>query len=203
MGVGIVTQLGSLLFGGGNNRLTETIEVFRPNAEASEARFHEMDTAALEQLSAEFARKPRGVFDAFVDGLNRLPRPVTVLVLLFLIGLPVFDPIWATEIYTALALVPEPIWVLSGVMFSFYFGGRMQIKDLDFTRSMAAAAAALPSTLHSIKAVRELDEHSPGVADTGTDAEAELASVGGSEVDADGDDDNPAIRAWKREQSNT
>jgi hypothetical protein len=196
MGVGVLSALGAMLFGGGTNRVKETVELFRTNAEASAVRFHEMDAAALQQLAAEFSRPQRGLFDAFVDGLNRLPRPVIVLSLLFLVALPIFDPLWATEIYSALALVPDAIWVLMSVVFTFYFGGRMQAKEIDFTRSMAGAAAQLPAVLSNISAVRELSENSPGVADTGTDAETQLVAIGTD------DTDNAAVSAWLQQGKN-
>ena len=34
-------------------------------------------SAALAQLSAEFAPRQRGWFDRLMDGLNRLPRPAS------------------------------------------------------------------------------------------------------------------------------
>ena len=73
------TALGDLLRGG-----KDVAEVFVENRENRGARQHEQwladldrDRAVLQQFAAEFhARQNRSAWDAIVDGLNRLPRPL-------------------------------------------------------------------------------------------------------------------------------
>lgn len=108
--------------GGGSNRVTETIEVFRENAEAAGQRDHAAYSAALEQLAAE--RAGPGLFGRVVDGLNRLPRPALAFSTIGLFAFAMVDPAAFTTRITALALIPEPMWYLMGGIVGFYFGAR-------------------------------------------------------------------------------
>ncbi len=87
--MGVVTEVFGSVFGGGRNVVTETAEVFRVNVEAQAQRDSEASHAALAQFAAEFGGARQGWFDQFVDGLNRLPRPVMAFgVIGFLFRLP-------------------------------------------------------------------------------------------------------------------
>ena len=72
--MGIVENLVTLLFGGSRNAVTETVEMFRENAEKLAVRGSEAQAAALAQFGAEFGLADRSGFDRLIDGLNRLPR---------------------------------------------------------------------------------------------------------------------------------
>ena len=124
-------MIGSLLgmmFGGGRNAVRETIEVFRPNAEAAEVREAARQAAALSQFASEFGFERKGWFDRFVDGLNRLPRPLLAFGTLGLFVSAMTDPVWFATRMQGVALVPEPLWWLMGAIVSFYFGARHQAK---------------------------------------------------------------------------
>ncbi|MEP3635218.1 MAG: 3TM-type holin, partial [Shimia thalassica] len=88
-----------------------------------------------------------------------------------------------------LALVPEPLWWLLGVVVSFFFGARGQVKSQDFQKSIAATIARAPQVVASIEQIRELRADSPGVADTGSDAVLAVEALGKS--------DNAAFADWK------
>lgn len=163
------------LFGASSN-VREIAEVFRPNAEASAQREAEYSSAALDQLAREFDRPQRGRFDAIVDGLNRLPRPIMALGVIGLFIAAMTDPIWFGERMAGLALVPEPLWWLLGIIVTFYFGARYQAKVQDFQRSIAAGLARVPTVTKAIAEIRGWDELTPGVADAGTDADAALTA---------------------------
>lgn len=188
--MGLMRFLG-VLFGGGGNVIAETAQVFRENAEAGAQRQSDYAQAALAQHAAEFAIERRGWFDRFMDGLNRLPRPLLVLATFALFASAMFDPIWFTERMVGLALVPEPLWWLFGTIVAFYFGGRYQIKSQEFHKSIKRTTALVPEVLGSIEAIRALRSDSPGVADTGTDTGLEVAALE--------PDENAAISAWKRD----
>ncbi len=118
-------MIGSLLgalFGGGRNAIRETVEIFRPNAEASEIRDAARQAAALSQFASEFGFERKGWFDRFIDGLNRLPRPMLALGTLGLFVSAMTDPVWFATRMQGIALVPEPLWWLMGAIVSFYFG---------------------------------------------------------------------------------
>ena len=54
------------------------------NAERADARTTGLTEVTLKQFAAEFAHQRRGLFDRFVGGLNRLPRPMPLACILYL-----------------------------------------------------------------------------------------------------------------------
>ncbi len=188
--MGLIGQIFGLVFGGGRNVIRETAEVFRENAEAGAERGQAVQLQAMQQYGAEFAVPRQGWFDRFMDGLNRLPRPAMALGTLGLIVSAMADPIWFSTRMQGIALVPEPLWWLLGVIVSFYFGARHQLKTHDFQRDIAGTMARVPQVINNIQALRELNADTPGVADTGADARLTIVSV---EPDA-----NPALEAWRK-----
>jgi len=173
--MGLIEGALSLIFGGGRNLVKETAEVFRENAESGATREAGMRGEALNQFGQEFRAEQRGLFDRFMDAVNRLPRPIMVMGVFALFVSAMFDPIWFAERMVGLALVPEPLWWLLGVIVSFYFGARHQIKGQEFQKSIAQTLAMAPTVVSNIAALRALSHDTPGVADTGTDAALSLA----------------------------
>lgn len=169
--MGLKKGLLAALFGGGKNVIAETAEVWRENSEAGAQRRAAYDQAVLSQFAGEFKIQRKGVFDRFVDGLNRLPRPLIVLATFLFFISAMFSPIWFAERMQGLILVPEPIWWLAGTIVAFYFGGRAQIKSHEFKRSLVQTAALVPDVIENIEDLRELRHDSPGAADTGTDTD--------------------------------
>ena len=187
--MGLIGRIFAGLFGGGRNVVAETAEVFRVNAEANAQRQSDYAQAALAQFGTEFQVERKGRFDRFMDGLNRLPRPLMVVATFALFLSAMFDPIWFAERMQGLALVPEPLWWLAGTIVVFYFGGRHQIKAQEFRQSVAQSAAMVPQVLENISRLRILRHDSPGVADTATNTELAIASIEAG--------DNPAVQAWR------
>ena len=138
--MGLITTLMTAIFGDGRNAVTETIEVFRENAEAGAVRDADAKSAALAQLAAEFSRDRYGWFDRFIDGLNRLPRPMLALGTIGLFVAAMADPVWFADRMAGVATVPEPLWWLMGAIVSFYFGARHQIKGQQFQKQLAQTA---------------------------------------------------------------
>ncbi len=99
-------------------------EVFVPNATRRLELGHEAFRIAHETHGAEFAHRREGRFDRFVNGLNRLPRPILALGSLGLFAFAMIDPAAFTLRMRGLAEVPEPLWWLMGAVVSFYFGAR-------------------------------------------------------------------------------
>jgi hypothetical protein len=188
--MGLISGLLTLLFGNGRNLVADTAEVFRVNADAADKRNFSIQSAALAQLSAEFRNPRRGVFDRCVDGLNRLPRPAMALGTLALFATAMIDPIWFSERMQGIALVPEPMWWLLGVIVSFYFGARHQAKSQQFQQSLAETMARAPQVMRNIDALRDLDDPKSRDADTDTNASLELSAME--------PDYNPALLAWRR-----
>ncbi|WP_371169914.1 holin family protein [Aliiroseovarius sp. 2305UL8-7] len=139
--MGLIGSIFNVLFGPGGNAVRQTVEVFRENAEAASARDTDVQMAAIDAFRAEFATAHTGMFNRFMDGLNRVPRPALALSTLGLFFAAMISPSWFSARMQSVALVPEPMWWLMGVIVSFYFGARHQIKGQEFQRALAASVA--------------------------------------------------------------
>lgn len=188
--MGLIGKGLDLLFGGNRNVLRETVEVFRENAEAGAVRGMQVQGQAMAQYGAEFAVPRQGGFDRFMDGVNRLPRPMLALGTMGLFVSAMVSPLWFSERMQGIALVPEPLWWLLGVIVSFYFGARHQVKAQAFQREIAGSVSHVPGVLRNIEAIRELRADGVEAADTGADTQLSEAAV---EPDA-----NPALEEWRR-----
>ncbi|MEQ5870229.1 carboxylesterase [Sagittula sp. NFXS13] len=181
--MGLIQAL-TALFGGNRNTIAEVAQVFRVNAEASDARGFDLDTAALNQFAAEFvARSQRTWWDSLVDGLNRLPRPLFTAGVFALLGWTFIDPVKMAEVFGSWAIIPTPVWALITVVVTFFFGGRAQVKDQDFQRDMAGVMASTQTFLSQRRELRALAE------------EPALQTVGGD--DDTTSDPNPALADWR------
>lgn len=113
---------------------------FTPNAtrrmEAAQAAY----IAALDEFGAEFQFVRAGPFDRFVNGLNRLPRPMLAFGTLGLFVYAMVDPEGFARRMVGLEHVPEPLWWLLAAIVGFYFGAR----EAHHFRSRAAPAAVAP-----------------------------------------------------------
>ena len=138
--MGLINGVMQFLFGDGRNVVTETVEVFRENAENGAVRAADARAQSLAQFAAEFQHQRRGLFDRFVDGLNRLPRPALALGTIWLFVEAMRRPEEFAASMVGLAAVPEPLWWLMGAVVSFYFGARHQAKAHEFQTSLAQVA---------------------------------------------------------------
>ncbi|MCO4846472.1 MAG: holin family protein [Yoonia sp.] len=138
--MGLIGQIMSAIFGDGRNVVAETVQVFRENAENRAVRDADAKAAALAQLAAEFGHARQGWFDRFIDGLNRLPRPMLALGTIGLFVAAMTDPVWFAQRMVGVTAVPEPLWWLMGAIVSFYFGARHQLKGQEFQREIAQTA---------------------------------------------------------------
>lgn len=154
--MGLIGSLFSIIFGGERNVVRDTVEVFRPNVEAGAERDATRYAASLAQFAAEFSQPRRGLFDRFIDGLNRLPRPFLALGTLGLFVSAMVEPIWFSQRMQGIALVPEPLWWLMGAIVSFYFGARHQTKSQEFQSGLAATLARAPQVAANIKTLSAL-----------------------------------------------
>lgn len=128
--------------------------------------------AALNQYAAEFAqRQNRTYWDAFVDGLNRLPRPLIAFGVIALFVWCAVDPVTFIESMQALAIMPENMWiVLTGVV-GFYFLGR----SLEVGKKMKVEKEAL-KTAREISAARA-ERRAQAAAEERTAEQAAAASA--------------------------
>ncbi|MGI9510304.1 MAG: holin family protein [Geminicoccaceae bacterium] len=133
----------------------ELVEVFKPNAENQAVRGHRerlelsrQDLASLQQFAEEFkSSRTSTAWDSFIDGLNRLPRPLITLGILGLFVLAPADPLRFLEIARAYQIMPDGFWALLSIIIAFYFGGRMQVTR----QQMAVAGGALDAAKDIVK----------------------------------------------------
>ncbi len=168
--MGLISGLFDLIFGSNRNVIKDTVEVFRANAEEDAERLQKLRVQAIEQFGREFDSKNEGWFNRAMDGVNRIPRPALAIGTLGLFVAAMVDPIWFAARMQGIALVPEPLWWLLGVIVSFYFGARHQIKSQQFQKSIAQSVAMTPKVASNIEALRKLNSDTPGVAGTRGDA---------------------------------
>lgn len=183
--MGLIGGIIELLFGSGRNVVKETAEVFRENAEAGAERASDLQHATLAQFGQEFGRQSGG-FDRVMDGINRIPRPALALGTLALFLSAMADPVWFAARMQGLALVPEPLWWLLGVVVSFYFGARHQIKAQNFQREIARTMAQAPAVMQNLATLQDME----------TDQTPEVAGQGATLTVSD----NPALDAWKAQR---
>lgn len=188
--MGLIANVLSLLFGSNRNIVRETVEIFRENSEKGAERDLGLQQQAMVQFRDEFKAQHKSPFDRFMDGLNRLPRPAMALGTLGLFVAAMVDPLWFAARMQGIALVPEPLWWLLGVIVSFYFGARHQAKMQDLQRDISATMRRTPDVMDNLHAINSMRSDAIGSADPGADvALAERASR---------PDRNPALDDWRR-----
>lgn len=185
--MGLMNRVFSLFFGGGRNIVRETAEVFRENTEASAQRATSLQAQALSQHAAEFEPPRQGGFDRFMDGVNRLPRPAMAIGILGLFVSSMIDPIWFASRMQGLVLVPEPLWWLLGVIVSFYFGARHQVKSYQFQQSLTDTMVRVPRVLSNLEELSQMTPTRPGVAKAEPEVAHEVLKP----------DENAALTAWR------
>ncbi len=106
-------------------------EVFTVNKTKAEMAAYAQSMASLDQYTAEFSNPVQGWFDTFINGVNRLPRPVMAIGTIGLFVYAMAHPEGFADRMRGLAYVPDPLWWLLGAVVSFYFGAR----ELHYSRS--------------------------------------------------------------------
>lgn len=99
-------------------------EVFTVNKTKAELAVRMQAMASLGQYGAEFANANTGWFNSFINGINRLPRPIMALGTVGLFVFAMANPEDFATRMQGLAYVPDPLWWLLGAVVSFYFGAR-------------------------------------------------------------------------------
>ncbi len=190
--MGLISELLDFLFGGSRNVVRETVGVFRENAENGAKRSSEIRKQAMRQFNSEFTQPESSSFDRFMNGLNRVPRPALAFGTLGLFITAMIDPLWFAARMQGLALVPEPMWWLLGVIVSFYFGARHQMKEQQFQRDMFNSMSRVTDVIGNIETLSRMRGDSPGVA-----GNAQNLMLSHETVPSD---HNPALMDWRKLQ---
>ena len=128
------------------NAIESVAEVFTVNKTKSELAVRAQAMASLGQYGAEFTNANTGWFDSFINGLNRLPRPVMALGTVGLFVFAMASPEGFAARMQGLAYIPDPLWWLLGVIVSFYLGRGIRSKRRN---SSVKSSAAWPLFLRS------------------------------------------------------
>lgn len=102
------------------------IATFTGDKVQREGNIHEEQMAVSQGMAAEYQyRGHRTWFDALVDGLNRIPRPLLAFEAIALPHWAIMDPVGFSVAMQALALMPEWLAIIFGQVVLLFFGGRM------------------------------------------------------------------------------
>ncbi len=158
-----------LLFGGlsGVGEAVATVgRVFVGDRTAGQAQRHDETMATLGQYAAEFRRlENRTWWDALVDGLNRLPRPLLALGTVGLFAYAMSDPVGFAIRMEGLNLVPDELWYLLGAIVGFFFGARELSHGRRNRTDAAAQQQKVSAVVANIAKLRTLrTAATPGVA---------------------------------------
>ena len=172
--------LGSLVkkvLTGGAGGVAGTVErvggVFKPNAERDAVRASERFDTVQGTYSKE--KVGGGWFNQFVNGLNRLPRPVLALGTVGLFVYAMYEPVGFAERMVALDLIPDELWWLLGSIVAFYFGAR----EMHYFRKRKP----VQTVVEQIRQIRELRFDDIGAA-TDDDPETHQELSGGTSENA-------------------
>jgi hypothetical protein len=168
MGIG---RIFSTIFGGGRNIVSETIGVFRLHAERTADRESKIRGEAMNQFGTEFLARRQGWFDSFVNGMNRLPRPLITYTVFGLFLMVIIDPLQFAATMQALTLVPAQLWELLSVIVMFFFGARelSHFRSDSMAKEAARITAAVPVVMENMHKI--LHSRTPGVADIDNDSD--------------------------------
>ena len=192
------------------NAATGMAEILTPSATRRMELDEEAYARAITEQQAEFSAVSVHWFDAVVNGLNRLPRPLLTLGTIGLFVYAMVEPVGFSARMEGLALVPDPLWWLMGAIVSFYFGAReahyfrSRVWPRATVRAKVVGRAGEDWRAPVIPQDDAADWHAPILADGApgpatvvaevelqlTDAEAGVISP------ADDFADNPALRDW-------
>jgi hypothetical protein len=186
----------------------ELVEVFKPNAEGEAQRGHAerlalsaQDLASLQQFAAEFQPRAKSTWwDSFVDGLNRLPRPLITLSVGAFFVLAPLDPLRFAQVARAYELMPDGFWALLSIIVAFYFGGRMRLKRQDMAVKGGALAVA-QEVLAMQRAARAHNE-APDAEPAAADAPPARSPMPQAEMPPEpAAHPNRVIEAWQRQRA--
>lgn len=129
------------------------VETITGNQKDRDGQGHQSDMAVSKQFMAEFQQQNRNWFDSLIDGINRLPRPVIVVMVIAYFLTAWVDPIEFQVINLSLDGIPENMWWIAGAIITFFFGAREMGKSRDQKR-MALSVGAFNEQQRRIKDLR-------------------------------------------------
>jgi hypothetical protein len=113
------------------NAVSNVVGTIWRNKHGKDIAIDDQQMAVFAHLAAEFAPRLRKTWwDSFVDGLNRLPRPVITFSIIGIFVWAFYDPFGFAQYMQAMEVVPDELWLMWLAIVAFWFGGRLVGHDL-------------------------------------------------------------------------
>jgi hypothetical protein len=150
----------SLLSSGILGQVGDIFKVFFGSKEERDAAIAEEMKAVQDAYKAELlAPQKIGFWGQFVDGINRLVRPLFTYGIVALFMWAAIDPITFQVTMVALGVVPDMLWYIMLTIIGFWFGGRLLEKMP--TRISPISPKALTDILLAQKKIAATDVTDP------------------------------------------
>lgn len=111
--------------------VSSVAKVFVGDKSAREQMRGAENMATYGQFAAEFQVQNRTWFDSLIDGINRIPRPAIVFLVIAYFVTAYADPIEFQKVNLALDTVPDDMWLVLSAIVGFYFVAREFQKSRD------------------------------------------------------------------------
>lgn len=126
------------------------------NREARDSQAADDIVELRRQVAAEATAPERtNWWNALIDGLNRLPRPLMTFGVIGLFSWCAADPVSFAASMTALQLVPESMWLILGTIVVFWFGQ----KAVEGIKSGGKTASEVRSVVAQIAEIKAMQQH--------------------------------------------
>ena len=151
----------SMLGGGVVESVRKGIGMFTGDKAEKEKSDSAENIATIGQFAAEFQVENRTMFDSLIDGLNRLPRPAIVTMVIAYFNLSWVDSIQFQIINKGLDTIPNDMWVIAIAIISFYSVAREITKSRD--KKLSMGNKEFKEHLNQLKELRDLKTQEPQV----------------------------------------
>lgn len=177
-----------------DSKQAHTIDLERLKATHSETMASiGIDQTALEGAQAmavaewQASAGKTGPLNAFVDFINRLPRPLMALGVIAMFAYNFYDPVSAQAAFQTLDYVPLELWSILGGIMAFYFGAReiaksREQKNKPNPNRIMEIASTMTQMKKDVAAAKQLEE------------EAKISGAIGSS------EGNATIQSWLKER---
>lgn len=124
----MLNKIGKFLTGGATKGIRDVAGQFMAPRDERQMNEHEYKLAVLKQFESYTTSDKGSWFERFVGGLNALPRPLFALGIIVYLG---YGLAIDKTAFASLNLITNQAWAFIGVVTTFYFGNRMQVKHLN------------------------------------------------------------------------
>lgn len=137
------------------DKLGGLLKIFVPDKSAKQDNQSNEVEQIQKSYQAEFiANEKHGFFNVFVDGINRLVRPIFSFGVMGFFVWAAVDPIDFTAFAVTLAVIPQMMWWILITIIGFWFGGRLLEKAPKYTPPTAEQINAVLNARAKIFAAR-------------------------------------------------